>query len=373
MYIVLFLLSSFFVHAELTSAPGDIGTIGAPDQCRELRSGETVVVNHESDQSATGLRRAYRLTRSTTDPQLFIAEFNIEFKPRGEAIMERFAHVPTVESDVRNRVNTDRYVEEMQTAFAARTRFCFESMRDHLRAPNGQRLELRLTSSSPQDPGPPRSLVSIQAADSRSNSSSWARDIDCNTIVHEVLHLAGLCDGYTERLMTVPVAHPEGGEAARYSCRSIEPADSIMRDHTGLRRSYEVIRCTQAPGAVENPVSTQVTTLPTVCPGGLPIKRLYVGLREYGQMVAAENNRRRQVRRQNSDRVNKRDTVFFFYREAPPPSNTLYPAQMRLITQPFCNSANQRYIDCAQNAYRTRELEGCAVVPDYCQNSDFLQ
>jgi hypothetical protein len=142
------------------------------------------------------------------------------------------------------------------------------------------------------------------------------------------------------------------------------------QEATGLGVSYEVVRCAQPANTVRHVVSTLANPLPTVCPDGRPIKKLIMGRVRYQQTVAAE------IALQ--DRSNKKhdpshEPVFFFYREMPPTASTLYPAQMRMITQPFCNSANQRYINCVQNVYRTREIEGCAVVPDYCQTSDFLQ
>jgi hypothetical protein len=145
-----------------------------------------------------------------------------------------------------------------------------------------------------------------------------------------------------------------------------------MHDQSGLSLTYEVLRCTQTSREPDQVVSTPANPLPTVCAGGGTPKKLLVGRREYGAMVASETARRRTGVSLTKD-GRPRQPVFFYYREMPAPTSTLYPAQMRLITQPFCNSGNQRYLDCAQNAYRTRETEGCAVVPDYCQTADYLQ
>lgn len=365
---------TFLIFGEVTSAPlGPVDSVARPstDVCRELRPGESLRVDQPlRTQSATGLPRTYRITRDAADPQLFIAEFNLRFGPLGDAVNERFGS-QLAGIDQSEKYALAPFADEMRAAFIARTRHCFESMRDRLRMPNGQRLELRLDYPTLQDPhAPPESTIRIQSAQGRSSSVSWARTIDCNTIVHEVLHLTGLCDGYTERWLTEQRPHPEGGDATRYSCRSIEPEDSIMRDQSGLGFTYEILRCTHSARTPAPVASTPANPLPTVCPDGSAPKKMIMGRREYAAMVASENRRRLTG---TTKLGQPRAPMFYYYRDMPAPTSTLYPAQMRLITQPFCNSANQRYLDCAQNAYRTRETEGCAVVPDYCQSTDYLQ
>ncbi len=374
-------LVSGFVFGEVTSSTAVSFDGSSPllpqgppqDSCRELRPGESLRVDQPlRRQSATGLPRTYRISRDATDPNLFVAEFNLRFGPLRDAVQERFgSQLAFIDQTEKNALAP--YADEMRAAFIARTRQCFESMRDRLRTPNGQRLELRLDYPNLQDPdAPPESTIRIQSDAGRSSSTSWARTIDCSTIVHEVLHLTGLCDGYTERWLTVQRPHPERGDANIFSCRSIEPADSIMHDQSGLNFTYEVLRCTQTSRTPGPEVSTLTNPLPAVCPDGGTSKRLLVGRREYAAMVASESARRRTGVSVTKD-GRPRPPVFFYYRERPAPTATLYPAQMRLITQPFCDSGNQRYLDCAQNAYRTREIEGCAVVPDYCQTADYLQ
>lgn len=366
------LIFALIAHGEVSStAPGGgpVPAAGAPNICRELREGESLRVEQFAAQSATGLGRTYRISRDANDPQLFIVEFNLQFAALEDAIVEQFgSQLDGVDRTVKGALQP--FSDQIRTEFVRRTRQCFYTMRNRIRAHNGQRLELRLDYPTPQDPdSPPESYIRIQSQSVRSSSTTWSRSIDCNTIVHEVLHLTGLCDGYSESLLTVQVAHPDGGTASLYSCRSIEPEDSIMRDQSGLNVTFEVLRCTQSPRQAARPVSTAANPLPTTCSSGSTPKKMLMGRSEFNAMVAAENNRRRTGLTKTAL---PRESVYFFHRELPAAS-MLYPAQMRLITQPFCTSTNQRYIECAQNARRTREVEGCAIVPDYCQTFDYLQ
>ncbi len=72
----------------------------------------------------------------------------------------------------------------------------------------------QLPSAVRPDPYP---VTIDHAADVRSNAANYAHDVGCPTIVHEVLHLVGLCDEYP-------------GEGDGRICRSVPKDNNVMSD-----------------------------------------------------------------------------------------------------------------------------------------------
>ncbi len=84
-----------------------------------------------------------------------------------------------------------------------RVNTCLGQFNPHLKGPNGEQLEIVVTDSSgngldPRLVPPAAKDISFLAAGARSNSQAYAADIDCPTILHELLHLLGLSDEYKE-------------------------------------------------------------------------------------------------------------------------------------------------------------------------------
>lgn len=72
--------------------------------------------------------------------------------------------------------------------------------------------------------------INLEGPNFRSHSASYSDVADCTTIVHETMHLLGLCDEYPERDLSLFDA----------SCRIITTQDSIMRNKdNALSRSQE--------------------------------------------------------------------------------------------------------------------------------------
>ena len=74
----------------------------------------------------------------------------------------------------------------------------------------------------------PKHSISIQSSEGRSNSESYEADINCSTIIYEVLHLLGLNDEYRER--TLKEDPLDDNSPADYQCRVVQE-DSIMATH----------------------------------------------------------------------------------------------------------------------------------------------
>ncbi|MFP5491961.1 MAG: hypothetical protein ACLGG0_10695 [Bacteriovoracia bacterium] len=107
-----------------------------------------------------------------------------------------------------------------------RIKTCMAAANQSMKGPNGEVVDFNILSVSenkklPMNKRPPVSEISIQPAGARSHSRAYAADITCSTIVHEVLHLLGLCDEYE--------AKDDG-----YECRAVPSFDSIMKNHTAI-------------------------------------------------------------------------------------------------------------------------------------------
>jgi hypothetical protein len=83
--------------------------------------------------------------------------------------------------------------------------------------------------------------ISIEGPNFRSHSASYSDAAECTTIVHETLHLLGLCDEYPERDASLMNA----------TCRIITTTDSIMRNKDeALDRSLQhQTQCECKPGS----------------------------------------------------------------------------------------------------------------------------
>lgn len=374
-------------QSEVAGGAGEITAAPAPisPECRPLTPGQSLTINQDRDQSNTGIPKTYRLTRDRTNRDLYIAEFNINFTALEPTMRERFIGdaanpmSPTLSSRDFEGVRKPFQAmnDYMRAAMIARTRECFGQMQNRLMTSDGTQIELRLATPNTEDP-PPQTTISINTSDARANSQSWTSQISCPTIIHEVMHLMGLCDGYRESQIRVsdtgqilqsppakiPPATP--GKVSQnfvYNCRSVEPQGSVMHNQTfALAEILEVRSCPFPESSTAHSEQVQ-DTLPSQCPDGSPGTLL--------QMTRASLTSR--VTQQRRPGVQPSSRFFYYYRVMPPRSDTILPAQMRMITMPLCNQLNENYITCAQNAYRTLQIEGCVNVPPFCQTTDYLR
>jgi len=107
-----------------------------------------------------------------------------------------------------------------------RSRACMQAVSGLIKAPNGQPMEFDLLTPSeadrlPASVRPASASVTIEHSATggyiRSHSTNYASDVGCPTIVHEVLHLVGLCDEYP-------------GEPDGYTCRASPARNNLMSD-----------------------------------------------------------------------------------------------------------------------------------------------
>jgi hypothetical protein len=196
--------------------------------------------------------------------------------------------------------------------FRERANFCLDGFHENLLGPGGHSLRIELIEEDLASGRPPLpTTIQIQSDDYRANSLNWDGDINCSTILHEILHLLGLVDEYKERWIGYHL-NAEGGliqssqisdrPYSKFSCRSLGPPSSVMANQEAAVLKTNVFR-------------------------------------KNGDMVSL-----------------------------------LRPAHFRLITQPGCESANRLYYACSQGAYQTRYEglgQGCERQrPSACQDPE---
>jgi|GEM_PF-5168192 len=105
----------------------------------------------------------------------------------------------------------------------ARARGCMQAVGSLIRGPAGEPMIFDLLTPTeaarmPTAVRPKLNAVTIDhAADVRSNAANYAHDVGCPTIVHEILHLVGLCDEYP-------------GEGDGKICRAVPQQNNVMAD-----------------------------------------------------------------------------------------------------------------------------------------------
>ena len=100
--------------------------------------------------------------------------------------------------------------------YLKKTQRCIRKANEGMLGPNGKRLRIAIKRPLKTDTCDAANTIKIHigSKDMRSNASKYESDISCNTIVHEVLHLLGLCDEYKESIMGV-YTNPKTGETVR--------------------------------------------------------------------------------------------------------------------------------------------------------------
>ena len=133
--------------------------------------------------------------------------------------------------------------------YSLKVKRCIYQANSKLLGPNGEKLNIVISSPTNDCEKLKSKEIKIMSTDHRSSVVSYASDIDCSTILHEVLHQFGLSDEYNETEMLPKDHHkavPATGIFARvlqemeylihgtdifptYTCRFVSE-DSIMGD-----------------------------------------------------------------------------------------------------------------------------------------------
>lgn len=339
--------------------------VPATESCRPLNPGESIIVNDaNADVAPGGVPRRYRLTRLPGD-STFRVDVNINLIPMVSLAVQELNSRNTVRPPndlIRDPDETGigAITDEVRARFYARANECVRRYGDRLRSPDGTRLQLNIIRDTSGATAPVND-VEIAPGDGRSSSVEWMENINCGTIIHEVLHLLGLCDGYGESRTTTPnvVQRLFGREEQvtnRYPCRAIEAPESIMNDSAlASGESLPLLFCraiVNTPEAARPPRILQVPRLPLSCPSTHEHDSVYTSFKRSSMLRA---------------RSAEYNGVIFYIQENPTSNYALLNAHTRLITQPLCISANRRYLTCSSYS-RFYNLSSCPRLPPYCRD-----
>lgn len=112
-------------------------------------------------------------------------------------------------------------------AMMQRSKECLQEASPFMKGPDGSRIEMMVFSPNeleklPKEERPNKKDITIEKAGARANAGAYPEDVPCGTIVHEMLHLLGLCDEYEEKSDDLK---------RMWNCRVVPKADSIMRNN----------------------------------------------------------------------------------------------------------------------------------------------
>lgn len=335
--------------------------------CEKLAIGAHRDVVATSHSSPTSVSHAYRLRR--VGEKDFEAELTLEFSQDGIS---------------------DSKLRELNTKMIERTNACLRTANRALTGPAGETLKVKVAaqSSNPQS-DPPKSAVKINPQLKRANSAEWSEALPCTTIVHEVMHLLGLCDEYRESSSGyVRIRNPQtgaeelkrvddGAEIPLYDCRAKGPDDSLMSAHwTAYAATFpaqsERLYCTSntCKETLRKQVGIEKINIQALC------KKIGCAIgvpRSAWDTHLDSTNEPRNGLIEDSDGFAMITGV-----ELPPKRSLLYPSQLRSILEPGCTS-NLNYYLCAAEAYRTSKEsdpsgQGCQFTPRRasCQSEDWV-
>ncbi len=137
-------------------------------------------------------------------------------------VLERTAQ-NTYRLSINVNLVTSEVTPENMASLEARMRSCVADWNPVMRGPRGEQLTIQLTNPTetaalPADaPRAPVHFVQVHNNYPRANSNNYARTVDCPTIMHELMHLVGLCDEYAE-----------SDPALGYQCRVVPTQNTLM-------------------------------------------------------------------------------------------------------------------------------------------------
>lgn len=309
-------------------------------KCVRLNTGEKADVYFPQNLSPSGVEHKYRLTK--TGPKSFKSEINLNLVENDEAIS----------------------AQELKL-FKDKIRKCLQNLMQNIPGPNGETLSIELSDNE----SVPASTVKVSRTRDRESSAEYALNSRCETLVHEVLHLHGLVDEYSESLLHVEfqemgslrVANDAKGPPA-YTCRHLGPNTSIMRNpKEALRTSttweqWSYTKC-ESPDSCANP--------------------------EIDQLFRVANSDDLPKLEKGFIRPESLKKIGEVARTKPSP---LEPAHFLAITRPGCAAENKAYYACASNAYSSQlmmtaetvfpgadlkfERNSCFPTPPKCKDPD---
>lgn len=236
--------------------------------CRQLAVGDSHVVDSSNlgTRSPTGISMRYSMER--TGDKSLKARLNLNFKPKpGTNVSEK----------------------EMFD----RAQACMNDLSPYFKGPEGEVMAIDIINSDDakklkSSQRPPRIDISISGPGHRSNSGDYESDIDCPTIAHEVMHLMGLCDEYSEQWIgnsydpvtgKIVANNASGAKFVNsYNCRVVAKVPSIMSNQNTVINAVvpkaPTCKCVTADCHLFTKASKKVQDLYIKDPWGISIGKL---------------------------------------------------------------------------------------------------
>lgn len=327
-------------------------------RCHELNIGESAVVNWLSSISPTNVGHAYRLTRMNA--REFRTEVRLNFIPsRGENISA--AQI----SHLNSRISR-----------------CLQDSAPFLQGPEGRSLRIELSN----DPAVPASTITLTQNRIRETANHYSLSINCPTIIHEILHLHGLCDEYREETIGIEIDSRTGqftyvnspGAPIAFDCRHLGPERSVMRNAWAAvtdSRDWEKWEFEVCAGAEQSQPSQNS------CGNGAQKETHYTFIAPGTPFIEPQLGTNFRILPGTEQRAGTRPRTL---------TSLLEPAHFRAITAPGCD-INARYYACSRNSQRSSALRatigggisgiplipspnnaanGCPETPPECRNPE---
>lgn len=323
------------------------------ERCAEPEIGQTRIISRQSGDSTTGINNPFHYVLTRQSESTYNVDLNIQIEGNpslAEGLLERAQR-------------------------------CIAHPHFRMRTESGNEIQLRLNTE--QASSLPVTKISVQPAGARSTSRAWASDIHCNTIVHELLHLVGLCDEYPEYTLAEEQGQsPSFVESPRYQfdCRAVARSASIMADSNQGASYYlkycECISTERCPEGAEigQNHSNEILTEEPECPEGTRQLISY----NASTRISSETGMKTILQDvSNLGRPLEELPAGFwmaggpYYRSLPPP---LREAHFRAIVFPECYERNGLFYRCSNHAYTTSygEQRTCPVRPPECETDEWL-
>lgn len=304
-------------------------------------------------------------------------------------------HFPVV--FISGKTHTDPSLEKLNTPaeidlktdqdHRGRVQKCLSSKNHLLKDKNGTQLELSIDNSyseARKNSGVVHT-IQIEGTQHRSNSYNYAQNIDCPTIIHELLHLAGLCDEYQEYdQITGALKNAKGSvidpqklgfnvkpeiTTKKYDCRASPKLNTAMSDaNTALSVTHPQrgwCSCNESECTLDSDYKLKfkdgyaITSSPIECPPGY----------EKSQLNKAEGAFFG-VAPENLHYLKNLPPKMLFYLGPAKTLTPLAPAHIRHIVSPGCIEKNRKYYRCSSLAYESSVENGCGSQTRDCLKDD---
>lgn len=296
--------------------------------CRDLEVGEIRRVDKDGS-ATTGLRARYILEKTGAQQYRLNLPLVLSESGLGGRLRKLFSMAPN---------ETEKEMEK-------KIKDCTQNTKENLKGPDGESIELNpiFSRSIPEEWKSYRSDIKIvEASQPISSAHSYKKGITCSAIIHELLHLTGLVDEYSESdLMR---------GSRKFSCRVLGPISSVMGDSES---AYELVtnanftkEIYEISGRLCRDINQKERTCFTqVCQQEIALRR-----GEYFGPRMAENILDKCSRVKPAD-LYRFSNIQFKKLDKKVLKSLIKPAHFRAIVYPGCQKKNVFYYKCARFAY----------------------